>query len=246
MELATIGHNNPPTEIEILKQRLDAYTEEKEQFNRLAAKQIPAEISDDKEAGQVSDHLGFIKKLADDISKIHKKEKQPFWDAGKAADDWKNKFIENLDALTEKAAPVMLKWNKKKEAEEVQRQLDIAKAAREAAEALAIQAEAHADAGIEDTANELLEAAIKQETKADMIQNNSDHVKVKSRGTWSSSSIKKTWVAEIESKAAIDVAAILKYLPDDELVKAANRAIKDGARKITGFKIYEKEELSTR
>lgn len=244
--LATIGHNNPPTETEILKLRLAEYKSEAEQYEKLASKELPALIETDEKAGELTDHISFIKKLKSTIGDIHKKEKQPFWDAGKAADTWKNEFEAKLDSLIKKTEPLLMAWNKKKEAEEVERQKEIAAKALAASEALAKQAEAHADEGIMDTANSLMDAAINQEAKAGAILNSSMNVHVKSRGSWGTSSIKKTWTAEIESLPAIDCQALLPYFTEEDLLKAANRAVKDGLRKIRGFKVYEKEQLSTR
>lgn len=241
-----IGHNNPPSEIEILKQRLEDYTDEAEIFNRLASREIPSEIQDDQEAGKLSDYIAAAKALFSKVSDIHKKEKQPFWDAGKAADAWKNDYEVRINALIKKASDPLLAWNKKKEAEERQRQLEIARKAREDAEKLALEAEAHAKEGIHDTAQELMDAAVQEDEKAIMIQNSALHATAKSAGSFSSSGIKRELVPEIESLAAVDFEPLRKYFREEDLMPALKRAVKDGVRNIRGVKIVEQETLSNR
>lgn len=246
LNVATIGHNNPPSEVEIIKQRLEDYKEVKETYVRLSELPVPQEISTDEEAGKVSDHIAALKVLFSTVTDIHKKEKKPYWDAGTAADAWKTSYKERIDAVVDVASSVLLKWNKKKEEEERQRQLEIARKAREEAEKLAAEALAHANEGIQDTATELIEAAVQEEQKAEMIQNSALQVKGKSAGSYSSSSIKREWVGEIESLAAIDLEALRKYFKEDDILSALNRAVKDGARDIRGAKIYQSETLSNR
>lgn len=243
--LAGIGHNKPPSEIEILKQRLDGYKIQKD-VDRLSARAIPIEIKEDKEAGELSDYIVAVKSAIDNVSDIHAKEKKPFWDAGKSADKWKNDFTDNLSALTKKASIPLLAWNKKKEAEEQERQREIARKAQEAANELARQAEAHAAEGLTETADELLGAAIQEEEKAAMIQSNSNIVEVKSRGSFSSSGIKRPWVGEMDSQAAIDLEALRNYFKPEEINSALNRAVKDGKRDIRGAKIFQDEKLTNR
>lgn len=242
---AVPGHNNPPSEIEILKQRLDGYEIGKE-LERLSLKVIPSEIVDEKQAGEISDYIAAVKGTIDSVTKAHKKEKQPFWDAGKAADAWKNDFETKLSALINKASAPLLAWNRKKREEEEERQRQIAEAARIKAEELAKQAEVHAQEGLEDTANELLSAAIQEEEKAAMIQSNSNDVTVKSRGSFSSSGIKIQWIGTIESIAALDLEALRPYFKEDDLLSTLNRAVKDGKRDIRGAKIFKDEKLSNR
>lgn len=242
---AMIGHNNPPSEIEILQQRLDGYEIQKD-FDRLSSRAIPSEIADDKQAGEISDYIAAVKKTVDSVSEIHAKEKKPFWDAGKAADKWKNDFTESFQGLSKKASAPLFVWNKKKEAEEQERERQIAAKARENSEKLAAQAEAHAKEGLADTANDLMDAAIQEEQKAALIQSNSNVVSVKSSGGFSSSGIQKTWVGEIESQAAIDLEALRNYFKPDEILSALNRAVKDGKRDIRGTRIFQEEKLSTR
>lgn len=244
--LAPIGHNLPPSEIEILKQRLADYKDEADLLDRLSSKEIPDEITQDEEAGIISDHIAAVKALFSKIAAIHKKEKQPFLDAGRAADAWKNDYEAKTNVLIDKASAPLLAWNKKKEAAERQRQLEIARKAAQEAEALRLEAAAHALEGIDDTAHELMEAAAQEDSKADMIINNTVQIKPKSIGGFSSSGIKREWKGEIDSMAAIDLEALRKYFKEEDVLSALNRAVKDGLRNVRGARIFEHEQLTNR
>lgn len=244
-DISLIGHNNPPSEIEILKQRLQGYELEKE-LERLSLRAIPAEIADDEQAGKISDYISAVKTAIDAVAKAHKKEKQPFWDAGKAADDWKNDLSKKFDALVSKASAPLLAWNRKKREEEEARQKQIAEEARIKAEQLAAQAEAHAKEGLQETADELLNAAIQEEDKAAMIQANSNVVEVKSRGSFSSSGLKQEKVVSIESRAALDLDMLRPYFKDEDLLSTAKRAVADGKHDIRGVKVSYEDKLTNR
>lgn len=245
MKQSVIGHNNPPSEIEILQNRLHAYGHE-EAVAEFEKREIPFEIKTDEEASKLSDFIAAVKIKSSDVSDAHKKEKQPFWDAGKAADNWKNKLTERLDSVVNIASSPLLTWNKKKEEAERQRQLEIARRAQEEADRLAAEAAEHANAGIHDTAEELQAAAVQADQKADMIIHSSMNVKAKTGGSFSSSTIKKTWVGKIESLAALDLEILRPYFTEEDVQKALTRAVRDGKRDIRGAIIFEEETLANR
>tara|TARA_R110000851_G_scaffold20691_2_gene62415 strand:- start:393 stop:1139 length:747 start_codon:yes stop_codon:yes gene_type:complete len=245
--LAEIGHNNPPSEMEILQGRLDGYTNESESLDRLGKFDVIDEITLDGQAGQITDHIKALKILKKSITEIHTKEKKPFLECGRQADVWKKDYFFKIEALIETASVPVLAWNKKKEALERKRQLEIARKAQEDADALIDEAAAHADAGIDSTANELMEAAQREEETAEMILNNvSSGIVGRSRGGFSSASNSKPWTGMIESKAALDLDALREYLTDEDLNKAIKRAVRNGVRKIRGASIYQEEKLTIR
>lgn len=241
-----IGGNNPPSEIEILKQRLESYIKEDALIDQLANKQIPLEIEDDGAAGRVTDHIKSLKSVRGTVEKIFKAEKEPFLEACKVADSWKNVRWTKIDAAIATATKPILVWNKKKEDEERARQMEAAKKAQEEAERLALEAAAHADAGINDTAEELLNIAVAEEKKADAMAEKAEDVRGRSYGNFASASTRKVWVGEIESMANVDLEALRKYLTADDLEKAVRGAIKDGIREIKGVKIFEQDKLTIR
>lgn len=165
-ERITIGGNNPPSEIEILKQRLDGHAKEEKLINDLVSREIPSEILNDEEAGELADYIKSLKSVRKTVENIFTSEKAPFFEACKVADSWKNARWLKIDGRVSLATKPILAWNSKKEAEEKARQAELARLAQIEAEKLAKEAEAHANAGIDDTAAELLDFAIEKEDKA--------------------------------------------------------------------------------
>lgn len=244
--MTTIGHNQAPDEVEIVKQRLSEYAEIPLRLDVLAKTEIPTEIADDLEAAKTSDYIGSVKNLFDEVKKVFKKEKDPFWEAGKAADAWKNGYELKTNALIEKAEKTLLVWNQKKRKLEEERLAAIAKKAREDAEKLAAEAAAHEDAGIQDTAEELMSLAINAETKADRIEAGDYAIRSVSRGSFSSSSLKTETVGKMESLATIDLNALKNFFKEQDIQDAINRSIKAGISDITGVIYSQEDKLTTR
>lgn len=245
-ERLTIGGNNPPSEIEILKQRLESYVKEEKLINELTAREIPSEIKNDEEAGENADYIKSLKSARSSVEKIFKAEKEPFFEACKVADAWKNTRWLKLDDCVNKASKPILAWNRKKEDAEKARQLELARLAQLEAERLAKEAEIHANAGIEDTAEDLLNFAIEEENKSVALVDKSNEVRGRSYGSFSSASSRKVWVGKVDSMAALDLELLRKYLTKDDVDKAIRTAIKDGVREIRGVKIFEEDKLTIR
>ena len=247
MQIATIGHNNPPTEIEILQQRLASYEDEAKAYAQLESKAVPKEIDSDELAGELTEHIKALKGLSGKIEAIHKKEKQPFWDAGKAADKWKTDYQTKIDKLTATATAPLLAWNRKKEEAERQRLAEIAAQEKAAADLLAAQAAAHEVAGINDTADELLGLAVKAENKAEFIEHKAETFRAHSRSaTGAVSSNSKVKTGEVTNRDTLDLERLRKYFSDDALDKAVKAAARAGEQDIKGARIYETEKLNIR
>ena len=245
-ERITIGGNNPPSEIEILKQRLASHTKEDELIDDLVTRTIPSEVLTDEMAGELADFIKSLKAARKSVENIFTAEKAPFFEACKVADAWKNVRWLRIDTCVMDASKPIIAWNSKKEAEEKARQAELARLAQVEAEKLAKEAEAHANAGINDTAAELLDFAIGKEDKAAAIIAKSEDVRGRSYGSFSSASSRKVWVGEIDNTVVLDLEALRKYLDKDSLDKAIRAAIKDGVREIRGVKIFEEDKLTIR
>jgi len=245
-ERIAMGGNNPPSESEILKQRLEGYTKEEKLINDLVAREVPSEITSDDMAGELADFIKSLKSARSTVEKIFKAEKEPFLAAGKVADAWKNvRWLKIDDSITKASKPIIV-WNRKKEDAEKARQLELARQAQEEAERLAKEAEVHADAGINDTATELMDFAIAEETKAAALTNKSDDVRGRSYGNFSSASSRKVWVGEIEDIAQVDLNLLRKYFSRSDIEAVVNRAVREGVREIRGVKIFEEDKLTIR
>ncbi len=245
-ERALMGGNNPPSEIEILKQRLESHTKEDELINDLVTRKIPSEILTDEMAGELADFIKSLKTARKSVENIFTAEKAPFFEACKVADAWKNVRWLRIDTCVMDVSKPIIAWNSKKEAEEKARQLELARLAQVEAERLAKEAEAHANAGINDTAGELLDFAIEKENKAAALTDKSNDVRGKSYGSFSSASSRKVWVGEIDNAVVLDLEALRKYLDKESIDKAIRAAIKDGVREIKGVKIFEEDKLTIR
>mgnify|MGYP001582526751 CR=1 FL=1 len=245
-ERLEVGGNNPPSEIEILKQRLESHVKEEKLINELVAREIHNEITSDENAGEIADHIKSLKSARSSVEKIFKAEKDPFFEACKVADAWKNARWLKIDDCVVKASKPILAWNKKKEDAEKARQLELARLAQEEAERLAKEAEAHADAGIPDTAADLLDFAIEEEKKADILIAKSEDVRGRSYGNLASASSRKVWIGVIEDAAQMDLNLLRKYFLNADIQDAAKRAVNDGVRKLEGVKIFEEDKLTIR
>ncbi len=245
-ERTAIGGNNPPSEIEILKQRLRSYIKEEKLINDLTFCEIPSEIINDEKAGEVADHIKSLKSARSTVEKIFKAEKEPFFEACKVADAWKNARWLKIDDCIVKASKPILAWNKKKEDAEKARQLELARLAQEEAERLAKEAEAHADAGIPDTAEDLIDFAIEEEKKADILIAKSEDIRGRSYGHFSSASSRKVWAGQLQDIEQLDLEILRKYFKEDDINKAIVRAVNDGVRHIRGVKIFEEDKLTIR
>ncbi len=245
-ERITIGGNNPPSEIEILKQRLESHTKEEKLINDLASREIPSEISTDEKAGDLADYIKSLKSARKTVENIFTAEKAPFFEACKVADAWKNARWLKIDTCVTAASKPILAWNSKKEAEEKARQLELARLAQVEAENLAKEAEAHANSGINDTAEELLNFAIENENKAAKIVDKADEVRGRSYGSFSSASSRKVWVGKIENIEQVDLNSLRRYFSISDIESVVNRAVREGVRELKGVKIFEEDKLTIR
>ena len=245
-ERIVMGNNNPPSESEILKQRLEGYTKEEKLINDLVGREIPCEAENDEIAGELADFIKSLKSARSTVEKIFKSEKEPFLAAGKVADAWKNVRWDKIDNCIVKASKPIITWNKKKEDAERARQLELARLAQEEAERLAKEAEIHADAGIADTAEDLLNFAIQEEKKADILIDKSNDIKGRSYGNFGSASTRTVWVGEIEDIEQIDLNLLRKYFSRSDIEAVVNRAVREGARELKGVRVFEKDKLTIR
>lgn len=243
-----LGHNNPPSEKKILEERLERYTEIPAQLEKLKCREIPEKIKDDKQAGDITLYIKSLKSVVSDAEKIRKKEKDIYLECGRVVDAWKKKYENEATTLINKASAPLLDFQAEKDRLERERQLEIARKAREEAEALAAEAEAHANEGIDDTANDLLNAAIESETKSSMIEASSMNVRSHTRhSSGAVSSTSKVWTGEIESLGALDLEKLRPYLSQTELDRAVKAYAKktDGAE-LRGARIYQQSKLNIR
>lgn len=247
-KIAPKGHNFPPTEAELLQEKLL----EKEGGIRTALLDIentplPETIADEKEAGVVTERIKTLGRIGKDVEEAHKVTKAPFWECCKTADNWKNGLETEIKKLKSLASVPLNQYLDRKEKEERERQQEIARQERENAERLAIEAAAHQNAKIEDVAQELLDDAVNSEAIAERIEMNVMHARpgelAKSRSAYgSTASRKQAWVGRITSLSGIDLEKLRPYLNEEAIQKALNAFVKNGGRDCAGATI--KEEIT--
>lgn len=247
-QVATRGHNFPPTEAELLQEKLT----EKESGIRAAILDIentplPSEIGDEKSAGEVTERIKTLGRIGKSVEEAHKETKAPFWECCKTADNWKNGLESEIKKLKSLASVPLNQYLDRKEEEERKRQQEIARQERENAERLAAEAAAHQTAKIEDVAEELLDDALRSEGMAERIEMNVLHARpadlAKSRSAYgSTASRKQAWVGRITSLSGIDLEKLRPYLNEEAIQKALNAFVKNGGRDCAGATI--KEEIT--
>ena len=249
-ERAVIGANNPPSDIEIVAQRLM----DQENALRQGMKFMPAPevIADEQEAGRITDAMKTVANFIRKVGDIHKSTKEPYLECGRVVDGWKKRMEGELDEVKSGYAKPMNAFLEKKAAEERARQIEAARVERERAEKLAAEAAACEAAGVQDTAQELMDAAVDTEIMAERMEEKvytappSQLAKARSAYGTATASQKLVWVGTVENASALDLNQMRNYFTEDAIQKAINAFIRDGGRALHGVKIEQRTQLSVR
>ena len=246
--LATIGHNNPPSDEEILKEKLkENYSELLAKIDTLSTYKAP-ETVDAESTKDIADFLDRVKGLKKSVEAAHKKEKDSFLKLGKIVDAFKNTNVSRLDEISREAERKQFAYLQAKADAERERIRLAAEAERLKAEALAEQALAHEREGIADTAGEIMQAAIEHDKLSNRIDNYLDAAKdSKFAKTISASGavsgLRTAWAGDIIDLHVIDLQKLRPYLKEEHIQMAINAFVKDGGRELSGVKIYQKSTL---
>lgn len=246
---ADIGHNQPPSDIEILRERLSNDNSDvlQRRDDLIAACDRIPPITTDETAGKVSDHIKQIATCIKTADGRRVAAKEPFLESGRAVDGFfkaisdplsaaKTAVERNLTAyLREKAdaerrrrdeAARIAREEAERQAEEARRAAETLRTETDLTDALAAEAAAKQQAA--DAARAGKEAAAKA---AEMSRTRGDYGAV--------SSLRTTWEFDGLDRAEIDLEALRPYLPLDGLEKAVRAAIKAGVRDLRGVRIFE-------
>lgn len=245
-----IGHNNPPDEMQILKDKLVERNREAIETARGLVEKADAytgEITNDQEAGVVSDYIKEIntsRKRMDDTRTV---EKKPFLDSGRTVDGFFNAEIQSLDVAKAKANKPLTDWLQKKAAEERRKQEDAARLLREEAERKAEEARKLEQVGLTEHANVAMAQATKTENKAERLEAVKPASLGVARGTGGGvASLRMRWVGEITDRNAIDLETLRPYLAQAAIQVALNAFVAAGGRELKGAKIEEKAAAGVR
>lgn len=244
---APIGHNNPPTIEDELRERS---TELLDRAQKLidAADRIPAEL-DAESAGKATDFIKQVTTCAKAIEDKRKSEKEPFVEGGRKVDAFFKVHATDLDIAKSKASKPLLAYQTKVQEEERQRRLEQERIAREEADRKAEEARKLANAGLDEQANVELNKALRDEKKADRLASSVQTgvgLGVTKADSGATASTRKRTVVEIVDRHAINYNLLAAHFTVDAIQSALNSFVKAGGTEMPGVKIYEKTEVVVR
>jgi hypothetical protein len=267
--IATIGDNNPPSEAEIISQRLrdehePLLAEARGLIER--AKALPERIESDEQAGELGDYIKEVNASRKKLESTRVKEKQPHLDAGKTIDGFFKTPDEYLDKAKRRAQMPLDTYLK--EQAEAERQRRIAEAEAQRIEAQRLAKEAYERAEAERLAREAAEAANKPaptapsqaeqvfvqaqvaEQKAATMEQKAEARPAQlasARGFGGSrTSLRTVWRGSIVDRRSLDIATLFPYISDEALQKALNAYVQAGGRTLAGAIIKEESEAVVR
>lgn len=140
--MADLGHNNPPSPIDAMKEKLALYKEGAEAFGPVT----------DANAQEYRDHIGYGVKLAKEIDGQREAEKKPHLEAGRAVDAAYKPLLEAVEATQKKLKAPLQAFIVEREKEAKRIADEKAAALRAAEEAAAKAAEPEDDPFLAATA----------------------------------------------------------------------------------------------
>lgn len=232
---AVIGGNNPPPEDQVRIDFREGMIEKLPTYEaRIAELQAAAErarVTDDDSAGKVGDLIRMIRTMMSAINDSHKVAKQPFLDAGRAADAMRRELIGPLeDAKTELDDRLNRYVRDKAEKERRERE----EAERIAAEKRAAEEQARREA--EEAGRPAPEPEPEPEPAPEPEVQSAPIRSSVTGGDVSTRTVKKVRVTDWRKAAAA--------VSDDEKVReaveaAALRRAKAGIAKMAGVEVYD-------
>ena len=250
---ATQGHNNPPSEMELLPERLlnkNAIILIHADDLVQASFRIPARIDDKETAGKAGDYIkqltGCIKKLeAERVS-----EKEPFLSMGRAVDGFFKVYTESLSAAKARAEKPLSDYLRRVADEERRARQAEADRLRKEAEEQAAAAQVFESAKMQPIADKAMDEAVNTEMRAANMAKAAEakpaHLAQSRGASGSLSSLRTRWVGEIIDRDALDLEKLRQHIPLEALQKAVNSLVAAGGRELAGATIYEKSEAVVR
>lgn len=249
---APIGHNQPPTDDEILKETLA--TKAKKITERMTAllaavDRIPETLTEEQSVA-VTDTIKMVQTCHAAAEDMREVEKKPYFQAGKTVDAFFSDIKAKLEAAKIKANKPLTAYHKAiADAETARRVAAEKEKKRLADEALAASLKLQEQNKPEEAAKEL-NKAVRADDDAAMY---GAAAKVttglsQTKGyTGSSSSLRTTTVVEVSDRSVLDVVALLPYIALPALQTAANAWVKANPDKqLKGLTISTKTEAVVR
>ena len=236
---ATIGHNNPPTDAEILKDTLAE--KNKDILDRAqalidAAERAPNSITDDETKEKITDFLGSIAKCEKALEGKRVSEKEPYLTLGRVVDGFFKNHMDRLAKARAKVKPALdarLLWEREQERK---RLADEAAERKRLADEQAAAAAAAEAAKMPIKAEEQMTTAIQTEAQANRLEEKAaGKIGITARGSdGSSASLRSTWKGEMVDRNTLDLEALRQHLPADAIQQAINSYVRTLAKPVEG------------
>lgn len=245
-DVKTLGHNNGPTDLDILRDQLDIdYAADKARRDELIAafdrfKEAHPEIGDDDVNGRAADFVAQLSRFSKETDAKRVAAKRPHDDAAGAVHSFfKKDIIDPIDAAATEVRKRMTAFQVAK-AEEARRK------AREEAEAKRLEAERLAAEARKPEAFDKAEAALNTAQAAERRAAAPTAALGRTRGDLGSvSSLRSVWRYRVTDLALVP-AHLLQV--NDAMVKAAMKTKGDDGKPVPvpGIEFYEEQTVAVR
>ena len=235
---AGIGHNNPPTDADLLR---DTLAEKNADILQRAADLIeaadraPAVIEDDDTKNKITDFLGSIAKCEKAIEGKRVAEKEPYLTLGRVGDGFFKQHTDKLAKARAKVKPALdarLLWEREQERKRLAEEAAERKRLADEQAAAAAAAEA---AQMPKQAEKAMDAAVATEQQANRLeQKAAGKIAVTSRGMDASASLRSVWKIECTDRNTLDLELIRHHLTADAIQQALNSVLKTLAKPVEG------------
>lgn len=244
--LVGLHHNNPPSEAEIVREKLDAnHADLVARRDALLAgvARAPETISDDATCGRVAD---FVKQLTAHIKTSEAARtaaKEPYLSAGRAVDAYFKGVTDPLDAAKKTLSKRMDAFINAKIAKERREREEAARLAREEAERQERELMAKAADMKGPEADVAIDDALQAKADADRAAREASAKSAdlgRTRGDLGGvATARTTWEVEVLDIHAVPLESLRPYLAVDAVERAIRAFVRAGGRSLPGVRIYE-------
>lgn len=252
MNTPAIGHNKPPSDIDILGESLTLryislirQAEDHIEF----VKNIPSQFHVQEEADFVSDFIKKVQTCFKSLEKARTEEKEPFLRQGQFVDDFFKKLKNKLQEVETKAIGPLNMWLAEQARQErAQREQEAEQLKREQEAAMKVVMETPSDTH-ENSLREIFDHAITMTEVARAAENIATaplESMAAAKGKFSAAGLKKVWRGEIRNAADLDLNKLRPHFTLPELQKVLDRFVKAGGRQCEGAVITESMETKVK
>lgn len=251
-----IGHNNPPSTIEAIKDKLaedNAKVLKRAQDLIDSANRVPDTIEDQETSNKITDLerlIGVCWKAADEA---RDKQKRPYMEIANAVQDFFRPTLDGLIAARTKVKAAQTRFLVAEEAKERKRRQDLKDAADAEARRLADEAAALEKEGKVEQAEVVMEKALVKDDDAVFFEEKSKATGISVASgtgevTGAKSSLRYKATGEIEDMNTLDLEALRPYIKVADAQKFLNQfvAVNGVTKQIKGAKIWNKPESVNR